>query len=148
MFNFYAGHYFRAKAYKWRSTASSNYGYEVPRAYLDYWRASEEDRKNMLGNGYMMMRTNFYTDQLYYCDQDVDHADYMKLRNLVLGYDLPDALCTRLGLQAIRLRLQMSNVATWVRNSEGIDPESVNPSTGARGLKAPKSYTLSVNVKF
>ena len=148
MFNFYAGHYFRAKAYKWRSTASSSYGYEVPRAYLDYWRASEEDRKNMLGNGYMMMHTNFYTDQLYYCDQDVDHADYMKLRNLVLGYDLPDALCTRLGLQAIRLRLQMSNVATWVRNSEGIDPESVNPSTGARGLKAPKSYTLSVNVKF
>lgn len=102
----------------------------------------------MLGNGYMLSRSNFYTDQLYYCDQDVDHADYMKLRSLVLGYDLPGALCTRLGLQGIRLRVQMNNVATWVRNKYGVDPESVNPVTGARGLKTPKSYTLSLNVRF
>lgn len=148
MFQFYAGHYFRAGAAEWQASAGSSYGSALPRSYLNYWRASEEERKTMLGNGYMLSRSNFYTDQLYYCDQDVDHADYMKLRSLVLGYDLPDALCTRLGLQGIRLRVQMNNVATWVRNKYGVDPESVNPVTGARGLKTPKSYTLSLNVRF
>lgn len=148
MMQFYAGHYFRANAKEWKTSATSAYNNAVPRSYLNYWRASEEQRQTMLGNGYMMTRMNFYASDLYYCDQDVDHADYMKLRNITIGYDIPDLLCARIGLQAIRMRVQINNVATWVRNKYDMDPESVNPVTGSVGLKTPKSYTMSVNVRF
>lgn len=148
MFVFYAGHYFRATADEWTIDNSYSYGSAVPKSYLKYWRASEQERKGMLGNGYMMKDIHIYTDDLYYCDQDVDHADYMKLRNIVLGYNFSDNICHRLGLASLRLRLQMNNVCTWVRNKAGIDPEQVNPVTGKIGLRTPKSYTFSINANF
>lgn len=89
-----------------------------------------------------------YTSELQYCDRNVDHADYLKLRSLVLGYSFTDRLCRSLGINSMRLRLQMNNVLTWVRNSAGIDPESVDAYTGTLNPREPKSYTLSLNVKF
>jgi hypothetical protein len=85
---------------------------------------------------------------MYYCDQTVDHADYMKLRSLTLGYRFAPSVCKTLKIQGLSLRLQMNNVFTWVRNKKGIDPERVSPITGTVSPKIPKSYTLSLNVNF
>ena len=147
-FVFYTGHYFRATAQQWSFSDGMSYGNAVPKCYLDYWRASEEERGIMLGNGYMMSDTDIYSGDMQYCDRNVDHADYLKLRSLVLGYSFADRVCRSLGITSMRLRLQMNNVFTWVRNSAGIDPESVDAYTGALRPCEPKSYTLSLNVKF
>ena len=147
-FVFYTGHYFRATAQQWSTSSGLYYGNAVPKSYLDYWRASESERKDMLGNGYMMSNMYVNTSDLQYCDRNVDHADYLKLRSLVLGYSFTDRLCRSLGINSMRLRLQMNNVLTWVRNSAGIDPESVDAYTGTLNPREPKSYTLSLNVKF
>ncbi|MDE6450067.1 MAG: hypothetical protein K2L41_08300, partial [Muribaculaceae bacterium] len=85
---------------------------------------------------------------VYYSDQHIDHADYLKLRNVVLTYSFPANICRKLGIGSMRLRAQANNVATWVRNSEGIDPERVNPVTGQWNLGTPRSYTFSINVNF
>lgn len=148
MFVFYAGNKFRADAQDWDISDGLSYGSYIPKSFLKYWNASEEDRKKLLGNGYMMSRMNMYTSDLYYCDQDVASADFLKLRSLVLGYHLSDKACHALGISALRIRLQMENVFTCVRNKYGIDPERVNAKTGELQLRAPKSCTLSLNINF
>ena len=77
-------------------------------------------------------------------DSNVVHADYMKFRSLVLSYNFDPKLCRKIGLNDIRLRVQMNNIATWARNGRGLDPEAVNPYTGTNTNLAPKSYTMSL----
>ncbi len=149
MMAFYGGHVMRVRADDWTSDGSQ-YGYNslaqveaVPSAYLRYWNGEEE---LVPANGYPGSTNVVGNPQ--YLDANVVPADYMKLRNIVLGYDFPHAICRKLSMQALRLRVQMNNVCTWARNSQGIDPEAVNPISGATLIRAPRSYTLSLNVKF
>lgn len=146
MFNFYGGHMMRVNGEKWDYMYSSASGYSTgtgglntPSCALDYWRGKE----GALPNGYKSQ--NVKNASLGAIDAaTVEHADYLKLRNLVLGYDFSPSLCRKIGLSDLRLRVQMNNVFTWVRNSAGADPEATSISTGDAQLKAPRSYTMSL----
>ena len=63
-------------------------------------------------------------------------ADFMKLRDLSLSYDLPRAFVERFGVQRGALQLAGHNVAIlWTKGYGGLDPE-VNFS----GTNGPTSY--------
>lgn len=145
---FYLGHYMRANYNKWSYSTGSSYGNTAPAAYLDYWNASPEQQMNMIGNGYMMQYCSMQPGHVYFADQNVDHADYLKLRNIVLTYSFPAKMIRKIGLSNLKLRAQMNNVATWARNKEGVDPERVNFLTGQWSVGTPRSYTFSVSATF
>lgn len=143
---FYLGHYFRPNYYKWYYTSS--YGSWASKEYLNYVRATPEQRENMLGTGEVMNNVEVYWDDVHKSDRNIAKADYLKIRNIVLTYDFSDKLCKKIGLSGLRLRAQMNNVATWVRNSEGLDPERIDAETGKWNFGAPRSYTFSINANF
>lgn len=145
---FYLGHYFRPNYNKWTYSTSTSYGSAAPREYLAYWQASPEKRENMIGNGYMMSDCSLMPANVYLADQNIDHADYLKLRNIVLTYSFPAKICNKIGMTSLRLRAQANNVCTWVRNKEGIDPERVTATTGAWTVSTPRSFTFSINANF
>lgn len=147
LFTFYAGHYMQTNAELWYQSGS-NHGYNAMNGFggdilasqLDYW------------NGDISRPANGYRGYLYqgldyakYCNTTIEHADYMKLRNLVLSYSFPQSLCHKIRVNNLRLRLQINNLCTWVRNSKGIDPESAYLATGEKGYKTPRSYTFSLS---
>ena len=149
MFVYYGGHVMRARIEDWTSEGSA-YGYStlneieaVPSSYLRYWTS---DSDQYPANGYPGS-TNVVGDYRY-PDASVVPADYLKLRNIVIGYEFPKSICRRLHLQSLRLRAQINNLWTWARNSLHIDPESCNPTGGETGLKTPRSYTMSLNLNF
>jgi len=72
----------------------------------------------------------------------------MKVRTIVLGYDFPENVCKKIGVGAARLRFQVNNVATWVRNKLNVDPEANDPYSGSTLDKTPRSYTVSLNINF
>lgn len=146
MFNFYGGHYMRTDNDVWTSTIGSSSGYKgafgssaVPKDYLRYWQGDTD----VPANGYM---TIHYSDlsAATYRNTNVEHAGYVKLRNIVLGYDFSKRVCRAIGLNDLRLRFQVNNVCTWARNSKGLDPEAVNPVTGTNYNRVPRSYTMSL----
>ncbi len=150
MFAFYGGHVMRARVEDWTYCGSA-YGYQVhddveaiPSSYLNYWTA--ENYEQYPANGYAGS-TNVVGSSRY-LDANVVPADYLKLRNVVLGYDFPRSICRPLHLQSLRLRLQFNNLWTWTRNSLNIDPEACNPTSGETGLRSPRSYTMSLSVNF
>ena len=148
MFAYYGGHYMRACVNDWSSDGSA-FGYSqseinIPAAYLNYWNSS--DKTLYPANGYLG-GVNI-TGNPQYMDTNVVPADYMKLRNIVLGYSFSRGICNKLGINQLRLRFQMNNVATWTRNKFDIDPEANNPVTGLDQNKPPRSYTMSLFVNF
>ena len=150
MISYYGGHYMRARVEDW-SSDGNQYGYyqpgEVdafPSAYLNYWR--NEDKTLYPANGYLGGQ-NIVGDYRY-MDTSVVPADYIKLRNIVLGYEFPRKLCQQIGVNTLRMRIQANNLATWTRNNLGVDPEANNPTTGINLLSTPRSYTMSLSINF
>lgn len=148
MFAYYGGHYMRACVNDWGSDGSA-YGYKagetvIPSAYLNYWNST--DKSLYPANGYLG-GVNL-TGHPQYMDTNVVPADYLKLRNIVLGYNFSHDICNKLGINQLRLRFQMNNVATWVRNKFDIDPEANDPVSGMDLNKTPRSYTMSLFVNF
>lgn len=76
-------------------------------------------------------------------------GDYIRLKNVAVGYVLPTQWANSVGLDALSLTLRGTNVATWVKD----DGLTLDPEVRANGyttLTTPpvESYTLGVNVKF
>lgn len=147
MFNFYGGHYMRIDNDVWNSSIGGMNGYKnsfgmgaVSRDLLRFWQGD----KDVPANGYPTIN---YSDMSYgrYRHTNVVHAGYVKLRNLVLGYTFDKKLCRRIGLDNLRLRVQMNNVCTWAANSQGIDPEAMNVVSGTPTYATPRSYTMSLS---
>lgn len=150
MFSYYGGHKMRARVEDWGggeySGSYTGYGSEaVPASFLNYWNAT--DKNAWRANGYAAIGTS-NANYLALMDANVVPADYLKVRNIVLAYAFPKALCQRIGMEGMRLRFQVNNVATWVRNKAGIDPEANIPSEGITIDKTPRSYTVSLNINF
>jgi len=149
MLSYYGGHVMRVDCDNWTSDGSM-YGYgslasidAVPSAYLNYWRygADQYPANGYLGGSHVVGTGNLGS-------QTVAPADFMKVRNIVLGYSFNEKVCKTLRLSDLRLRFQLNNVATWVKNSQGVDPEANNAIAGARSIKTPRSYTFSLLFSF
>lgn len=153
MFAYYGGHVMRVNTDDMTAEGSES-GYNsttfidaIPSSYLNYWRSGDATR--YIANGYasdnIVASADLYTR---YASCNVVPADYLKLRNIVLGYTFPNQLTRHIGINEARLRVQMTNVATWVRNNAGKDPEAVNAFDGSNRNKAPRQYTFSLFLNF
>lgn len=140
MFSFYGGHVMRVSPIVWSTT----YGYDgsCPASALDYWKGVE----GTIPNGYQAKYlTNGTIGGLDY--RNVEKANYMKLRSLVLSYDFENKLIRKIGLNELRLRLQVDNVHTWVSNSAGWDPEGTRLQNGTP-MNQPRTYTMSLYINL
>lgn len=152
MFSYYGGHVMRANVNDW-STTGSEFGYKgleesgaLSSSLLNYWRSG--DNTAYLANGYLGNGkvVGYYSARNL--DSNVVPADFLKIRNIVLGYDFPAKWCRSLGLGTITLRAQVNNLGTWARNKFGIDPEANSPISGTPIYKPMRSYTMSLHVNF
>ncbi len=89
----------------------------------------------------------------------VEDGSFLRLRNLNIGYSLPQNITDKLGLSTLRIYTSMQNVFTITKYS-GSDPEigqnaDINGSSNVttRGIDAgayplSKTFTLGLNLKF
>ncbi|WP_419212013.1 SusC/RagA family TonB-linked outer membrane protein [Maribacter sp. X9] len=95
-----------------------------------------------------------YYQQIYsIAEAHIQNADFIKLRQLSLGYNLPSEILSKTFIQSANISLIGRNLFYIMRNTQDIDPESsFNASFGAGlerfGLPSTRSYGLSLNVKF
>lgn len=83
-----------------------------------------------------------------YSDVHVKRADYIKLRNINVAYNLPQNICKQLHLGATRFTLQVSNLFTWCAAGHDIDPESYSANSATRTLPQPTTYSLGLSTSF
>ncbi|SDL05142.1 TonB-linked outer membrane protein, SusC/RagA family [Catalinimonas alkaloidigena] len=134
--------------------SDGQYTYTIANGYArlyDRWQKPGDispNPKNIYGN---TTRSNSNSTRRLYSDE------YLRLRDLTIGYNLPASLLSKVGFSAANIYLKGNNIWTWVadKNLE-FDPE-VSTSEGltgsARGTlnltAAPiKTYSLGLTVSF
>lgn len=81
-------------------------------------------------------------------------GDFIKLRQVTLGYQIPSSLLGKLPFQSIQISFVARNLAFLMRDAKNIDPESSFGSNvtyyGIEGTSLPstRSYGFNLNVKF
>ncbi|MCA8832719.1 SusC/RagA family TonB-linked outer membrane protein [Hymenobacter pini] len=85
---------------------------------------------------------------------NIEKGDFLRLRNVSLGYSLPQDILTRLSMSSARFYVQVQNAALWTKYS-GIDPEistngSANLGAGVdrNSIGQARTYTVGFNIGF
>ena len=96
-----------------------------------------------------------YTNNMMnYTTRFLEKADFLRIRNVTLGYTLPDETVRHLGLSRLRLYAQVNNLYTFTAY-DGFDPEvAMNPDRATyRGYDSgsvphPRSFLFGMNLSF
>jgi hypothetical protein len=79
----------------------------------------------------------------------LNKGDYVRLRNVQLGYNFSKQMLSRLKVSNIFVYVRGTNIWTWVKDENlGFDPEQGVTSQTNLDVFVPKSLTAGINVSF
>ncbi|HYC27597.1 MAG TPA: SusC/RagA family TonB-linked outer membrane protein, partial [Chitinophagaceae bacterium] len=86
-------------------------------------------------------------------EEFVYDASFIKLRSVSIGYDLPESIIRNSFIKGLNISLVARNLATLMKHTPNIDPESNLNNTNGQGLElsgypAVRSLGFNLNVKF
>lgn len=77
----------------------------------------------------------------------IQDASYLRLKNIELGYSLPERISSAIGITQLRVYASGQNILTFTQ-FENFDPERAATNFNARNFPIYKVYTLGVNVSL
>ncbi|SFU37349.1 TonB-linked outer membrane protein, SusC/RagA family [Pustulibacterium marinum] len=95
-----------------------------------------------------------YYQQLYsIAEANIQSADFIKFREISLGYSVPSSILEKTFISSARVSLIGRNLFFLMRKTENIDPESAYNNTSANGIErfgrpTTRTYGVSLNFKF
>ena len=128
---------FGHKRFSWVDRALSNSNW---RLHKDRWNLSTADLN--AGNSFM--------------DLWVSSADFVRLRNVVVSYQVPPRLLKNIRTRSLQLQLSGNNLGVWTKYKGGYDPE--NETSGfnesgnwVRGIDfwqsgPPRTFSFALNI--
>ncbi len=120
--------------------------------HLDYWRPADET--NFLGPN-----TDSYKPKPYFSSERnknlqtqtrfIDNARYFRLKNLQIGYTLPQTVIGKLPIEHLRVYFSGENLLTLQSLPKGYEPENMVASdTYMRTYPIYQMYSLGLNISF
>jgi TonB-linked SusC/RagA family outer membrane protein len=132
-------------------------GNRTKRVLYDSWTPDNHNAKLPL------VTSNDATSGQVPIDYYIEPGGYLRMRNLQLGYTLPNQIMSRFGIDRIRVYVQAQNLFT-VTNYTGLDPEITTNNTGRNdytrrfadrnlgvdvgNYPTPKAFLFGLNVGF
>jgi hypothetical protein len=107
--------------------------------YLDAWSPT-----NTGSNYPSLTATNITFDGI--SDRFLRDASYLRLKNLVVGFEVPAKYLDKTFLSAVKVYTQLENYLTWSK-WRGFDPETLSASNQG-GYPSPKTFSFGVDVQF
>lgn len=137
LFSFQAGGWSYENMYSWLMDPSAANQYNVSNHLLDAWTPENRDTNVASATAY-----NLGTEGM--SDRFLDKTDFIRLKNVTLGYGLSKKDLERLPVKSFRVFVSGENLATWT-DWKGFDPEPVqNYSLGV--YPNPQTISLGVNI--
>lgn len=95
----------------------------------------------------------YFNSNFYYPSNWVSDASFIRLKSIILSYDVPSTLLSKAGLRSVRVFGMAYNLLTWTKY-DGIDPEVVaGVNATAQGQAASignyplgKQYSVGVSI--
>lgn len=108
--------------------------------HKDYWSPDNQDARHPAY--YSNVNRNYYTTNSWW----ILDGSFMKLRNIQLGYTLPQDIINSIGIQ--RLRLYVTGKNLWMKNNLGIGLDPEYPITTGDYTPQTKVISLGANISF
>ncbi|MCH7401295.1 SusC/RagA family TonB-linked outer membrane protein [Belliella kenyensis] len=116
------------------------------------WRSEENPGNGLMPRAAYDVSANRNNDSN--TSRFIEDGSYLRVKNLVIGYRLPQATLDRIKLRSVRLYAQAQNLLTFT-NYSGFDPEvnfagTSNTTIGVDfyTFPQPRTYTFGVNIGF
>lgn len=127
-----------------------NYNTNLDKNVLNYWKKPGDELNPDVSPAYLNGASSSITDLWNAASSGVEKGDFIKLRDMTLGYNLSGKFMKTDAIKGLRLSLQMQNLFYWAANKQHLDPEvwsgtSLSPS---RGTRIPSTYTIGLSVNF
>lgn len=106
----------------------------------DYWTPENTNARHPAY--YSNVNRNYYTTNSWW----ILDGSFMKLRNVQLGYTLPENIIGRLGIENARFYVTGKNL--WIKNNLGIDLDPEYPWTVGDYYPQTKVISLGANISF
>ena len=148
MFVYYGGNIMRdvASDYMWTRYPVLNYAANLDRDRLVFWRNPGDEKNPDMNPAFQFRNGKNCQDLWQYSDKHIEKADYIKLRDITVGYTFPKAWLRKAYIQNLRLSFQVQNSFYWAANRRNLDPEVATDRS--RGRHIPATYTFGVAVDF
>ncbi len=131
-------------------------GANAPTAILDRWTPSNPNGQSppLFGSGPQTseelrllghwLEDNYY--QYASLGMWVRDGGYVRVRNITLGYRLPEDVCNRIRLKGLKVTAEARNPFVFARNYDGyMDPETMG---NIYAQPIPKTFTIGLNATF
>ncbi|ATL48875.1 SusC/RagA family TonB-linked outer membrane protein [Chitinophaga caeni] len=127
-----------------------NYTYNRERSALKHWQKPGDENIPGMAPAYAQGVSSIISSIWEAADTHIQKADYIKLRDVTVSYQLPASLIRKASLKNFRLSLQMQNVWRWSSNKQNLDPEVWSGTTlsSTRGLLPPTTFTFGISANL
>jgi hypothetical protein len=150
LFMYYGGHVMRVEA----PSPNSIFDPNPIQGSSNYWKKPGDELTTLIpalpkGSSSAVGYYSSYASYSYaYAAQFVRKADYIRLRDIVLTWNIKSPSLKKIGLQQPQLRLQAQNAFRYTFSGNDIDPEAIDRVGGHRTLPQQPLYSLSFYSKF
>ncbi len=132
--------------------SDNNIQQNTDRRVMNFWRQpGDENIPDIMPAPDLRSSGNSYFNSMWYAnDYNTLKADYIRIRDISLHYDLASVLFKSGQVSSARLMLQVQNPASWHSNDRGLDPEAYSRSSisANRTLPVTPTYIFGLNMTF
>ncbi|HEX3006653.1 MAG TPA: TonB-dependent receptor, partial [Bacteroidales bacterium] len=132
----------------WGVTGSGQWWSTAFTSHLDYFRANDDHPLGQNLDSYYpraLFNNKNHKAQTRY----LQNAAYMRLKNVQLGYTIPQKWVNTLKIQNIRLYVSGENLITFTKLREVFDPETAGVGKrGGSNYPLSKTYSFGLSVNF
>lgn len=128
---------------------SRPYSTFIPRNFMsDVWSESNPDAYFPRARAYSSLNTTNGT--VYYAnDRYLQNLAYCRLKNLTIGYTLPENISNKVFIQKLRIYVTGENLVTWTAlKNKFLDPEQASAASNKQSNVYPWSKTFSVGLNL
>lgn len=152
LFMYYGGHVMRVEQPLPHNI--DNYANNPLQGSSNFWRKPGDEKITRIP-GYVRASSaapGYYQSYaLYgyqYASEFVRKADYIRLRDVIITYNIKSAFLQQMGVNNAHLRFQAQNAFRYTFSGNEIDPEAIDRVTGVRKLETQPFYSLTFSANF
>lgn len=153
MFTYYGGHKMRdPRADQFmKMYPVINYANNMDKGYMNFWKNPGDEADINMAPAFNFPAESNVENFWRAADIHIKRADYIKLRDLTLTYNLPSSLLRKAFIRHASVNFQCQNLWTWSAAGSKLDPEvwsGTELGYLSRGSQAPRSYTIGLSLNF
>ncbi len=140
--------YYQGSRYFYGATGQNKWEAMVLTEHLDYFRA---DADNPLGQNLDSYYPKPYFNTMKNTQRQsryLQNAAYCRLKNVQIGYTIPQKYTSKIGISNFRIYLSGENLATFTTMTSLFDPETIGANSLGNVYPLTKTYSVGLSVTF